>query len=413
MPVASTTSRRPRGIQKRRLDRDGDAIMGAAPQVKSARPPVSKSSTTLTDVKVTGWTDATEITRLTQFLERHASRRRPNATKSGPPASHIIKKSRVEGNVLTLRVLPDDVVAFSKINGFTFNSHHGSQKLSITGPGVRRRSHSPPTSTSTEKTPSEDKERTERANYLTKLLETFLERRYSPSEKLLNLSAMVADEELSKLGMFNSTSSQAKLFPVLTTIIENKLPTSEQKQEAIHSVSLNNNNLPDLQMVKSLAYTLPQIKNLDLSSNKFSSTKDLAAWKHKFRGLEHLILSDNPLVTSQAGWESEIIGWFPKLRFLNGIEVRTEAQLAPKTTPLPTTKSVSQETDGITNQYGLNPEQMAMVETVYQSTGMTVEYCIECLKAGGWNLDTAATVFNEQRDTLPPEAWINGQKPDM
>ena len=78
------------------------------------------------------------------------------------------------------------------------------------------------------------------------------------------------------------------------------------------------------------ASTFPDTLNLDLSGNNFRDLSALAAWKNKFRRLEHLVLSDNPLMenTSPADLRSELLRWYPQLRQLNGEVIRSEEELA-------------------------------------------------------------------------------------
>ncbi|KAF2786426.1 NTF2-like protein [Melanomma pulvis-pyrius CBS 109.77] len=366
--------RRVGGIRKhQRRDRDGDLVMGTAPRVSPAtrHPPRSQQSAShgsnYTELRITGWTDEKEIPRLIQFLERHSSRRSPNPSKGGVPPI-MVKRSKVVGNVLTISVRPDDVIAFSKINGFSFASAHGNQKLNIAGTGIRSRSPNHTTVSAAKPQTSETID----------LFKAFLERRYDANLKLLNLSSLATDEEVAKSGMFETESRQSKFFPVLMTICDRQMKNAEAKRDAIHSVTLSNNGLPNLGVVKELAITLPEIKNLDLSSNKFTSTKDLSAWKHKFRGLEHLILTDNPLETSQPGWEQDIIKWFPRLRLLNGVQVRTEAQIArldmPKQTPPPCQNGLWLDGDKIAENFlveffqGFDNDRNALIQKYYDST---------------------------------------------
>ncbi|ORY19402.1 hypothetical protein BCR34DRAFT_551986 [Clohesyomyces aquaticus] len=136
------------GIRKRgRVDRDGDLIMGAAPKV-AARPSGPRStasapnSATLMDLKVSGWTDESDVPNLIKFLEKHATKRKPSARHGGPNSNAMIRKHRIEGTDLIIRVRPEDLVPFGKVNGFSFTPQDGcSVKLLISsarhaGPAV-------------------------------------------------------------------------------------------------------------------------------------------------------------------------------------------------------------------------------------------------------------------------------------
>jgi nuclear RNA export factor len=334
MPPAA--SRRGGGIRKHqqvRRDRDGDLVMGAAPRVTATKPyqkPQTGHARSLVELKVTGWTEASEVEKLTKFLDRHAAKRSTGG-KSGGLAPAMIKRSRVNGDMLVLSVRPEDVPAFSKINGFSFPSAKGQQKLHISGPGVRSRSPTTDAAASTSSNGSEVAE-------LIELMKGFLNRRYTPSTKLLNLSSIADDEQINSAGMFASAARQSKFIPVLMTIIDQQLQTADAKRDAIESVTLSNNNLPNLNLMRDLAITLPHVKNLDLSNNKFADIKDIMPFKNKFRSLEHLVLTGNPLET-KSDLEQEMLRWYPRLRILNGKQVRSDAQIArldaPKETPTP------------------------------------------------------------------------------
>ncbi|KAF2468228.1 uncharacterized protein BDR25DRAFT_305211 [Lindgomyces ingoldianus] len=378
--------------RRNRMDRDGDLVMGVAPKApRPTRPALSTpNSASLTELKVTGWTDKSEVPNITHFLEKHAAKRSIHARRSGPVAQ-LIKKHRIEGDgLLILRVKPEDVVPFSKINGFTFTSKHGNQKLTIAGPGIRPREGSPTNSASKPTTATESSE-------TLSLKQQFLQilgRRYNVAEKLLDLSTLATDEDIQKTGMFDKSSTSSKFFPALMAVLDKEIKTEAEKREAIHSVKLNDNNLSDLALVFDLAVTLPHIKNLDLSSNKFTNTKALGRWKNKFRNLEHIVITNNPLEVSQPGWEQELITWFPRLRQLNGQQVRTDAEIAlldkPKHTPVPSQKQVWFDPDKIAENFLLDffpsydSSRDAVVQRYYDSTS-TFSLSVNTAAHGGSN----------------------------
>ncbi|KAF1995882.1 hypothetical protein P154DRAFT_525984 [Amniculicola lignicola CBS 123094] len=370
MPPTGPSSRIARGggIQKQRArrDRDGDLVMGMDPVRKgparpqrgragtgapNARPQTNGSgsgSQNNVDVTVTGWSDASEIEKLTQFLERHAAKR--STRPRGGPNGTMIKRSRVTGHTLTLGVRPEDTPAFRKINGFSFQSAHGPEKLTITTPhlSASRRSTSPHDSAAT----------TSESDDTLALLQAFLSRRYDPDLKLLNLSQIADDEEMGRLGMFASADTTSKFFPALMVAACRLMKTAEERRAHVTSITLANNNLPNLDNVTSLAQTFPAIQNLDLSGNAFASTKNLRNWKNKFRSLQHLIVSGNPFEVAEPGWEKEIISWYPRLRVLNAVEVRTDADIAridgPKHTPVPSHQNIWQDEGAIAQNFLLD-----------------------------------------------------------
>lgn len=409
---------RPRGggIRKQRAkrDRDGDLVMGAAPRVATASrasrgsgsAPRARDSHTapFTELKVTGWTDDKEVAKLLNFLERHASRRSQKAHKGSVPPK-MVKRHSAAGTLLKIWVRPEDVTAFSKINGFTFTSAHGSQKLTITGPGIRSKS---PNAMDTTNDKGKGADKQDSAETI-ELLKGFLFRRYQAPEKLLNLSKIADDEEVAKSGMWTDERTQQKFFPALMVVCDQNLKSAEEKREAIHSVTLSGNNLPNLDVVRNLSTTLPHIQNLDLSGNKFAKIGVLKPWKNRFRSLEHLIVE-----IAEPGWEEELVSWFPKLRILNGQQVRPDpAATAPAVTaapadPLPQVAPTTEPTAApVAPASGLTPEQEQMVVYVMEQTNLKREMALQCLEAGKWDINAAGQLFLATKDTLGPESFNN------
>ncbi|KAK8162691.1 hypothetical protein BKA80DRAFT_273371 [Phyllosticta citrichinensis] len=155
-----------------------------------------------------------------------------------------------------------------------------------------------------------------------------LDRRYSTENKLLDLSAIGQDPDLVNLGIFNTASTTNKCFPALMKTLDKQFKTATEKREAIQSILLQNNQLSDLKAISSLAATLPDLKNLDLSNNNISQLADLDPLRRKLRKLDHLILSTNPLEQAVPNWHEEVIRWFPTLRFLNTIQIRSDEEAA-------------------------------------------------------------------------------------
>lgn len=286
----------------------------------------------LVELKVTGWTNSKASTQddrgvssLIGFLERHASKRGSLFTQKGRNPAHTtrIKKSKVEGDVLFIYVPTEEVSAYAKVDGFVF----AGKNIKIEGASIRAKS-SPNRQTSPEP-----------ANDVKELFQDFLSSRYNLETKVLDLSALGTDAKLNSVGMFNTTSTQSKFFPALMKICDAQFKTAQEKKETIQSVALAGNELSNITAVTTLAQTFPDLQNLDLSGNKFDSLNCLIGWKNKFRYLEHLVLSNNPLEQLQPGWETEILQWYPRLRLLNGVQVRTEEEVAernkPKKAPLP------------------------------------------------------------------------------
>ena len=239
-------------------------------------------------------------------------------------------------------------------------------------------------------------------NETKQMLEGFLSRRYIPDSKLLDLSSIASDEEVLKSGMFNDERTQKKFFPALMVICNTLLKSADEKRETIHSVSLAGNNLPNLDVVRELSATLPHIKNLDLSGNKFANIRVLKPWKNRFRSLEHLIIE-----IPGEDWQEELISWFPKLRILNAQQVRPDP---PATAPEVAVTSAAPTADPAAAIPAapvatLTPEQEQMIATVMEQTNLKRETAIQCLEAGQWNFDEAGRIYLATKDTLTPDMF--------
>ena len=155
------------------------------------------------------------------------------------------------------------------------------------------------------------------------VLKSVLSRRYNTDAKLLDLSQLGTDPELVNIGMFSTTSRESKFFPALMKICDGIFPTAHAKEEAILSVSLANNTLTSIVSVSTLSQTFPSLKNLDLSNNKLKNLTALEGWRWKFRKLEQLILTGNPIETEVPTYKDDIMKWYPTLLTLNTIQVRS------------------------------------------------------------------------------------------
>lgn len=165
-----------------------------------------------------------------------------------------------------------------------------------------------------------------------------LNRRYDSELKLLNLSALGKDPELIEMGMFTSVSTESKFFPALMKVCDLIFASPQQKREAVVSVTLASNDLLDVNAVTSLSQTFPDLKNLDLSNNQLKDLHSLSRWRWKFRHLDHLVLTGNPIEAELSTHKDEILKWYPALRILNGVQVRTDDAIAAATKgrlPLP------------------------------------------------------------------------------
>lgn len=186
-------------------------------------------------------------------------------------------------------------------------------------------------------------------------LQGVLERRYNADTKLLDLSALGQDADLQKQSIFEKKSTTQKFFPALMKVLEGAFDTPAEKDAAISSVSLANNELVDLTHVTTLSLTLPKLHNLDLSNNSLGKLSSLDNWRRRFFQLEHLVLSGNPIEQNEPEYPAEIMKWYPKLRLLNNIQVRTEEEVNSKATvtdlPFPVRTPLFQDQDGIAENF--------------------------------------------------------------
>jgi nuclear RNA export factor len=234
----------------------------------------------------------------------------------------------MKGDSVIITASPEDIAQIQKLNNFTFAGtslliHACEPPSPLAAKSAEKKEYGPSPSV------QETKDR----------IQAILAGRYDPRLKLLNLSALGHDHDLVQMGMFEENKTSTKLFPALMAVCDGLFKTRQEKADAIDSVSLADNELVDLTMVFKLAQTFPDLKNLDLSRNKFSDLKSLDSWRTKFRHLERLLLKDNPIETLSPAYNTEIIKWFPTLRFLNDTQVRTPEEIAATTAAAKAAKS--------------------------------------------------------------------------
>ncbi|KAK3112226.1 nuclear mRNA export, poly(A)+RNA binding protein, partial [Teratosphaeriaceae sp. CCFEE 6253] len=304
--------------------------------MKSERPSGTRGG--LEELKVTGWSKSKAssgadggVSSLIKWLEKKASVRLGSKTRNVK-----IRKSNVDGTDLLIKVAPEDMGALLRMNGF------GWAGVSITIQrlgGAVQDANAPPSEA--EKTKA--------------MLRSVLERRYDHGSKFLNLSGLGQDEELKNQHIFDSKSTANKFFPAMMRVLELSFDKPEERDEAVTSVSLSNNDLTDLTAVSTLSQTLPKLQNLDLSNNKFEKLEALHNWRRRFFKLQHLILTGNPLEQIEPDYQEEVIGWYPNLLNLNGIQVRTEEDIAKRTKnsdlPFPIRSALFQDEGGIAESF--------------------------------------------------------------
>ena len=172
----------------------------------------------------------------------------------------------------------------------------------------------------------EAKEAANNTSDLKSKLQSIINRCYKADDKHLNLSQL-SNDEMTTPEMFESEERVSKLFAALMKICEEKWASQNERRNAVHSLSLANNGLSNVKPITTVALTFANIKNLDLSGNNLSTLKALEAWSRKYRHLEHLILRGNP-VENIADFHVQLMKWYPKLRIIDTVQVRSEDDIA-------------------------------------------------------------------------------------
>lgn len=158
-------------------------------------------------------------------------------------------------------------------------------------------------------------------------LQSILGQRYHSENKLLKLDALATDTELVTLGMFETRERALKTFKGLMAICDGLFRTMAEKSKAIESISLASNNIDDVSQVESVVTTFPQLKNLDMSGNQIANVQALGRWRGRFKALETLYMTGNPIEIADPSYQATLLEWFPKLQNINGMQVRTAEQI--------------------------------------------------------------------------------------
>lgn len=160
------------------------------------------------------------------------------------------------------------------------------------------------------------------------LLKRVLDRRYNADAKLLDLSNLAQDPDLASKGMFDKRSTTEKFFGALMKVFQQGFPSNAKFAQAVQSISLAHNMLPNVTPVTTLAQFLPGLLNLDLSHNAIPNLAAIEAWRNRFAKLDHLLINNNPIEQAEPDYAQTIIKWYPRLRNLNGSQVRSDEEAA-------------------------------------------------------------------------------------
>ncbi|EOD50243.1 putative mrna export factor mex67 protein [Neofusicoccum parvum UCRNP2] len=302
---------------ERAVLKSGESAFANARQRNNNSAPRTESM----QIRVSGWknnkasaNDDKGIGALITFIENKARTNRSKALKAGrltgnPDVNVKVKKYTIESDdSLTFHISSDVGYYILRMDGWVFAGTNLSIKR------IDHRSPSPQQST-------------DATTKLRQALTRFLDRRYNPDEKLLDLSSLGLDPDLNELGVFQADKTSAKVFPAIMKHCESLFKAAERREKFI-AVTLHSNELTSVETVKNLAYTFPDLKNLDLSNNKLTKLEDLGPWKNRFRHLDHLVLTNNPIEQAVPEYHIEMLKWYPTLRFLNSVQIRSDADVA-------------------------------------------------------------------------------------
>ena len=157
-------------------------------------------------------------------------------------------------------------------------------------------------------------------------MEIMLQKRCNrDSVNRLNLSSLASDSDLGTLYTRNKANFFAELMQTYQNLREQaQLPTYTEELPII--IDLSNNNFADLDVIATLPQTFPDLSHLSLANNKFLNIEALSPWSRELHALKDLDLRGNPFTTTISTWGDQILQWYPRLMYLNGLEVRTEAE---------------------------------------------------------------------------------------
>ncbi|KAG5924329.1 hypothetical protein E4U61_000885 [Claviceps capensis] len=246
---------------------------------------------------------------LLAFLERKATAFKTSTGNQARPV--MVKKSHVVGDYVFVGASQEDVDEIIKLNTFNFA---GSQLEIVETNEDLVDLHKA----------TESKETVE----LRAKLQSILSQRYLGANKLLKLDALASDTELVTLGMFETPERALKTFKGLMAICDGLFKTATEKREAIESISLAANSIDDVAQVESVATTFPDLKNLDMSGNQIANMQAFDKWNGRFKYLETIYMTGNPIEMTDPNYTAALLQWFPKLQDVNGIQLRTPQQIA-------------------------------------------------------------------------------------
>ncbi|KAL8984230.1 MAG: hypothetical protein Q9177_004756 [Variospora cf. flavescens] len=206
-----------------------------------------------------------------------------------------------------------------------------------------------------------------------------LAERYNAEMKLLKLDYLGIDSRLNDTGTWDPAGTKRQhtdFFPGLMRVCEGEDKTN--KAEQVQSITLTNNDLTNMAPVFEIAKTFPDLRNLDLSNNKIRDLRALELFRYRFKHLDWLILSPNPIDTEDLDYERTIMSWFSTQRMLNNARVRSDeaaasAAITETKLPLATIKDNFQDEAGIAESAikelikGFDTDRPALARSLYDN----------------------------------------------
>lgn len=243
-------------------------------------------------VEVRNWEGGT-MADLVSFLERKTRSKIQNVRQNGP--------------VISAQIPPNDAREIERWSGVRFAGNKLNIKVVY-----KTVSASPETSMTFQ------------------VLHGFLQSRYDPQAKLLNLTMMMSDPTLQAHEMLSTPERAVKVFQALMKVAGENYP-------GVESISLEGNSLADANLVSSIAQTYPSLLNLSLANNQISSIATFAKLKNQLPRLRELVLAGNPVLQHPAfqSQARELVAMFPRLLLIDGVPVRNEADLPKNSLPAP------------------------------------------------------------------------------
>ncbi|KAJ8589738.1 NTF2-like protein [Rhizopogon salebrosus TDB-379] len=170
----------------------------------------------------------------------------------------------------------------------------------------------------------------------------FVNRRWDPETRFLNLERMMDDPDLQKHGLLppGAPASSVREASVLFKLASHLRP-------AVQTLSLANNSISSGQLLSTLAHYLPKLANLSLQNNNLKVWRDIdfiSGRKGKLEHLRELILLGNPLreqeIQNGRGdkYKSDMARRFTSLIMLDQEAIATIAFDAPGPSSTPATE---------------------------------------------------------------------------